>query len=199
MLLAGVSRVDGYAGLEPAKQLDYSTVNAQRRAGVDHVFVPASEKSNTAARWTPVDSPAPRTRLVTRTTAIRTGTSVSDDLEVVATEPPVELSSRPAGSVSIRDDLPGRLSLESQAPSRQLLVTTEGYHHGWIATVDGRVVPVVRVDGDFLGCVVDLGTHAVDLRFRPRSLQLGRMVSIGGLGLLWCAFALAARRPRQVA
>ncbi len=199
MLLAGLSRVDGYAGLEPAKQLDYSTVNAQRRAGVDHVLVPASEKNGTASHWTPVDSPAPRARLVTRTTAIRTGTGVSDDLEVVATEPPVELSSRPAGSVSIRDDLPGRLSLESQAPSRQLLVTTEGYHHGWIATVDGRVVPVVRVDGDFLGCVVDLGTHAVDLRFRPRSLQLGRMVSIGGLGLLWCAFALAARRPRQVA
>jgi hypothetical protein len=185
--------------LEPAKQLDYSTVSAQRRAGVDHVFVPASEKNGAAARWTPVDSPAPRARLVTRTTATRTGTGVSDDLEVVATEPPIGLANAPAGSVRVRDDLPGRLSLESQAPSRQLLVTTESYHHGWIATVDGRVVPVVRVDGDFLGCVVDLGTHTVDLRFRPRSLQLGRMVSIGGLGLLWCAFALAARRPRQVA
>lgn len=196
MLLVGVSRVDGYAGLEPAKRLDYLTPNAQRRAGVDHVFVPASVAKGTAANWMPVDSPAPRVRLVTRTTS-NSNTSITDDLTIVAADPPVDLADGPSGSVSVRADSPGYLSLESNAPSRQVLVTTESYHDGWIAAVDGRVVPVVRVDGDFLGCVIDAGTHTVDLRFRPRNLQLGRMISFGGLGLLLCTFAPAARRPRQ--
>jgi hypothetical protein len=199
MLLAGISRVDGYAGLEPTKRLDYSTPSAQRRAGVDHVFVPASNTNGTAAHWTRVDSTATRVRLVTRTAEIAAVASLSDDLTIVATEPPVELSGGPTGSVSVLADSPGNLSLESNAPSRQLLVTTESYHDGWIATVDGQPVPIVRVDGDFLGCVLEEGTHTIDLRFRPRSLQLGRMISFGGLGLLLCAFALAARRPRQAA
>jgi hypothetical protein len=199
MLLAGVSRVDGYAGLEPAKRLDYSTRSAQRRAGVEYQFSPASDKQGTAAQWTPVDSPAPRVRLVTRTPAEHAGATTSDDLAIVAADPPVDLMPESSGSAVVLADSPGHFSLESNAPSQQLLVTTESYHDGWVATVDGRVIPIVRVDGDFLGCVVDAGQHQVDLRFRPWSLQLGRMISFGGLGLLLCAFALAARRPRHIA
>ena len=42
-------------------------------------------------------------------------------------------------------------------PTRQLLVVSESYHPGWQAAVDGVPQPVLRVNGDFLGCVVGPG------------------------------------------
>ena len=40
------------------------------------------------------------------------------------------------------------------------------YHSGWQATVDGRPVPVLRVNRDFLGCVVEAGRHRLTLDFQ---------------------------------
>ncbi len=197
MLLAGVARVDGYAGLEAAKRLDYSTLPARQRAGVNHVFVPESRTANTSVRWEPVAATAPRARLVTRVAPFQQVVNNAVDLGVVATEPSLTLAAGEAGTARATIDVPGHLLVKCHAPSRQLLVTTESYHRGWVARIDGRIVPVVRVDGDFLGCVVEPGEHVVDLQFRPRSLLLGQFVSVGGLGLLLCTFALAARSRRD--
>ncbi|MEX2111633.1 MAG: YfhO family protein [Pirellulales bacterium] len=197
MLLAGIARVDGYAGLEPAKRLDYSTCPARQRAGVNYVFVPESRTANTPARWEAISATAPRARLVTRTETFQQVFNRPFDLGLVATEPPLSLAADGPGTVRVTADSPGHLAVDCVEASRQLLVTTESFHRGWVARVDGRVVPVVRVDGDFLGCVVEPGDHLVELQFHPRSLLLGRFVSLGGLGLLLCAFALAARRRPQ--
>ena len=43
---------------------------------------------------------------------------------------------------------------------------------------------MVRVEGDFLGCVVDAGAHRVNLRFMPRSFVYGSIVSAIGAALL---------------
>ena len=43
---------------------------------------------------------------------------------------------------------------------------------------------MVRVEGDFLGCVVDAGAHHVDLRFMPRSFVYGSIVSAIGAALV---------------
>jgi hypothetical protein len=51
---------------------------------------------------------------------------------------------------------------------------------------------VLRVNGDFLGCVVQPGAHRVELRFIPRSLVAGALTSLGGAIALACgAFAMA--------
>src|SRR5262249_12455679 len=77
-------------------------------------------------------------------------------------------------------------------------VVAESYHEGWTAEAEGRRLPVVRVNGDFLGCVVDTGSHRVSLRFRPRSLVLGRQVTLLGLALTAATAGglLVPRRPR---
>ena len=46
---------------------------------------------------------------------------------------------------------------------------------------------MIRAYGDYLGCVVAVGTKTVVFNFEPRSFYLGAQVSAAGLGLalLW--------------
>jgi hypothetical protein len=78
-------------------------------------------------------------------------------------------------------DRPGRLVARVEAPGPRILAFTERFHAGWSATVDGRPVQTVRVEGDFLGCLLDAGVHRVRLRFMPRSFVYGSIISALGL------------------
>ena len=71
-------------------------------------------------------------------------------------------------------DEPGDIALLVSTPVEQLLVLTESFHAGWQATTDGRSVPVVRVDGDFLGVVVEPGESSVQLVSSSERSRSGR-------------------------
>jgi hypothetical protein len=88
------------------------------------------------------------------------------------------------GSALLAVDRPGRLVARVDAPGRRILAFTERFHDGWSATIDGAPLQMVRVEGDFLGCVVDAGFHHVSLRFMPRSFVYGSIVSAMGAALL---------------
>ena len=189
LLLSGWRLADGYAGLEPARQLEYRTAAAQRVAGVGWV----AQGDNNHRTWLATRNPLPRARLVSEAVA-------SDDpardidhvhLDSAALVEPgavaeLNLNAGPAGAVAIIADRPGSIYLRPTAIRRQLLVISESFHPGWRATVDGVERPVLRVNGDFLGCVVGPGTSDVRFDFRPASLQSGRALTAGGLSL-WVA------------
>jgi uncharacterized membrane protein YfhO len=81
----------------------------------------------------------------------------------------------------------------------QLLVVSESFHEGWQATVDGRDAAVARVNGDFLGCVVEAGNREVVFTFRPAHLVAGGYVSVsaaGGAMFLLLLGPLAGRARR---
>ena len=59
-----------------------------------------------------------------------------------------------------------------EAPAKRLLFVSESFHPGWKCWIDNRPVPVLRVDGDFLGCVCPGGTSEVCFEFQPDSLAL---------------------------
>jgi uncharacterized membrane protein YfhO len=65
--------------------------------------------------------------------------------------------------------------------------------------VDGEIVPVVRVYGDFMGCVVERGEHRIEFEFAPASFRCGVWMSLAGLAALLAGFALVYRgnRPAQ--
>lgn len=88
------------------------------------------------------------------------------------------------GDARLAIDRPGRLVAHVEAPGPRILAFTERFHAGWSATVDGRRLPLVRIEGDFLGCLLDAGVHRVTLRFMPRSFVHGSIVSaIGAIAL----------------
>jgi hypothetical protein len=67
-------------------------------------------------------------------------------------------------------------------PARVTIADTP--YPGWVATVDGRTVPIIETAGT-LTRAIDLtaGDHVVDLRFEPTDVQIGRLVSLVGLAV----------------
>jgi membrane protein YfhO len=88
------------------------------------------------------------------------------------------------GSAQLAVDRPGRLVAQVDSPGRRILAFTERFHDGWSATTDGAPVQMVRVEGDFLGCLVESGVYRVELRFVPRSFVYGSILSAIGAALL---------------
>lgn len=205
-LLAGFALADGYAGLEPARRLDYHAEKVQRLAGVAYCALPATAASTAdfagagPALFARVPEPLPRARLLSE---IHIGpldpTCHALDIDRVAAldqslPEGVDVSPSEAGTADVKADRPGWLDVETTSPARQLLVLSEGFDPGWLASIDGQPVPVVRVNGDFLGCVVPAGERRVELRFRPSSLATGQLLSWCGVGLTglvvaWSFFA----------
>src|SRR5208282_5531964 len=103
------------------------------------------------------------------------------------------------GTAKLVQNRPGQMFVKVCCSSPQLLVIAESYHPGWQCTIDGARQRVYRVNGDFLGCVVEPGNSEIRLEFHPDSLFRGRLVTLAGLGLIgFCLFSGAARRELAV-
>ena len=185
--------VSGYAGLMPAKQLDYRTVASLRVAGAAAVVK--------QGRFDELPGALPRARLVTRAVATASPQTEISAIDVATTalvDEPVELEAGAAGEATIEQDDPGEVRIATHAATRQLLVVAESFHSGWRLEVDGEQASVIRVYGDFMGAVVEAGAHELQFRFAPRSYALGRALSFAGLAVV-AAVALtgvrAAGRP----
>ncbi|HEX4143649.1 MAG TPA: YfhO family protein [Pirellulales bacterium] len=220
LLLAGFRRTDGYAGLVPARQLDYRDPDDLRVAGVGFRAEEQDAGYGNQIVWLPVADPLPPIRLVTRAIVssdrhfpaeVVAGDAVlynpatnylphlgGASLDPASFAERLDLTPGSAGTISDLDQHPGRLALSTETDGRQLLVVNSSYHSGWQARVDGQPVPVLQVNRDFLGCVVEAGKHRVTLDFHPFSLRLGKVLSTLGLGLLCAQLVVATwlgRRP----
>jgi hypothetical protein len=152
--------------------------------------------------WTAVPEPMPRVRLVGEITRaddsdlIRAWVKqVSLKSVAIVSDADVHLSGS-SGTSHIVGDRPGLLTVETVSNGGMLLITTERFHPGWQATVDGHRERAVRVYGDFLGCPVPAGAHRVILRFNPDSFRYGLYVSVVG-GVLALAAAVVIGRGKS--
>jgi hypothetical protein len=207
MILACYDRTDGYTGLEPRRQLDYCQLPALQVSDTRWV----QRNSTTAdirgliprgAQWWEVPDPLPRVRLVAK--AVVSEEPARDlpriDIRTTALCPsPLELSGGTPGTAVVRRQRPGLFDIEVRCSGRQLLVISESFHDGWQATVDGKARPLVQVNGDFLGCVVEPGLRTVLLEFKPGSLARGLWASTAGLLLMLLCFSgeIAVGRLRR--
>lgn len=216
VLLRGFQRVDGYAGLEPARQLDYRSLAALRISGTRWITPELAAPLGLApSTWVEVPEPMPRARLVTR--AVPSSDPRFDIARIdLQRQALVEPNAQPAeflsntdqlpsndvgvGTVTIVTDRPGllRLRIESAAPA--LLVLTESFHRGWSVTVNDELQTALRVNGDFLGVGVGRGVSEVTFVFQAPHLASRRAASLCGLGFCVLLYVLpglntlAARR-----
>jgi len=202
MLLAGIQRVDGYAGLEPAKQLDYADPSVLAAAGVAWQLERTGEGAPSPHEWKRISPSAPRVRLVTQSLPESELPRVGSlDWHAAVCAPEQQLPKSEPGTAIVISDRPGVMVIEVSAPARQVLATTESFDSGWTASIGGQRVPVVRVNGDFLGCAIEPGKQLVRLEFRPRAWRVGGWLAMLGLGFLTVAVSLTAAnscRPRAV-
>jgi hypothetical protein len=104
----------------------------------------------------------------------------SDMSSVTASSaPPV-----PGGHVQIADFRPDRVTLVAQMPSPGFVVLVDTWDPGWHATVDGQEVLLLRANLAFRAVAVPAGDHRVEMRYRPRSVSVGIILSAVAAALL---------------
>ena len=190
-LMLGHRTAEGRASIEPRRQLDYYLNETPLRAsGVKwiRVRVGTNEELNRYAEqrieWMEIDNPMPRARLVTRILVSNDPAVDIESIDLATTalvEKPLAIEGDQPGTVEILADRPGDIRLRINTPTTQLLVLTESYYPGWRIRVDGKHVEALRINGDFLGCVIPPGERSVSLAFDPDSWRYGKMVTAAAL------------------
>ncbi|HXO22376.1 MAG TPA: YfhO family protein [Thermoanaerobaculia bacterium] len=138
--------------------------------------------------------PASRQTAAGREEAVRSALA-NDDF---AREAVVEGETAPAvaqdGRVSGLHPLSNGFDLRVDSRTGGLVVSSVSYARGWQLAVDEKVVPVLRVNGGFLGFEASPGTHRARLDYRPAGWVWGlRLAGAGGAAAL-AALALSRRR-----
>jgi hypothetical protein len=83
-----------------------------------------------------------------------------------------------SGKVVCTKDGTSRQTWHVTAGHPEWLVLSQMYDPNWHATVDGKQLPVKRVDGVLTAVKVDSGSHTIDLTYDPMSFHAGLAVSI---------------------
>ncbi|MGA2063828.1 MAG: hypothetical protein ABSG86_02615 [Thermoguttaceae bacterium] len=200
MTLAGWQRLDGYAELEPRRELNYLALPALRAGSARWVLGGPATSSIPGlvprdGEWLEVPNPLPRVRLIGRVVASQQPAEDLGQIDVArAALAEYDLALPPGprgcpdGEATLLDERPGWMHIRVRCCRPRLLVVSESFHRGWRCLVDGRPQPVLRINGDFLGCPVAAGESQVLLEFRPTSLLAGWLASITGLALVFCCF-----------
>lgn len=155
-----------------------------------------------------VPDPLPRAFLVSRTrvadAAAAFGTLLDPGFDpgreaIVATGAALAGSASAGGTVRWLERRADRQRLETTSPQPALLVLADAFDPGWRASLDGVPQALLRANVAFRAVRVPEGRHVVELRYRPRAVIAGGVVS--GAALVVAAGLLVVRgraRPQAV-
>ena len=87
------------------------------------------------------------------------------------------------------------LELATRCTEDRFVVLRDAWYPGWQAFVDGTPVPLYRANIAFRAVRVPAGCHTLQLRFQPRSVRIGMLLS--GAGILIILILLRRRRRQQ--
>jgi hypothetical protein len=82
---------------------------------------------------------------------------------------------------------PEAITIAVTATAPGLLVVSEVYAAGWLASVDGAPAPILPTHHALRGIPLPAGEHTVELRYELPALRLGLLVS----GVAWVALVVA--------
>ena len=89
-----------------------------------------------------------------------------------------------------------RLTLETDSSTPTILVVSEIFYPGWVATVDGRQVDILLTDYLLRGLSLPPGQHKIEMRYTAPAARTGAIVS-GCALLLLCGLFAHQRRARR--
>jgi hypothetical protein len=89
------------------------------------------------------------------------------------------------------------MELDVDAGSAGLLVLSEMYYPGWVATVNGKDARIYQVDGAFRGIAVPAGSSRIALTYVPTSFRFGAAVSLMTVACVITGCLIAFSRFRR--
>jgi hypothetical protein len=91
----------------------------------------------------------------------------------------------------------GSYRVRYSAASPSLLKLAVSWYPGWHATLNGRELPVLRVDHALVGVVAPAGQGEVEFRFESQRFTTGLAIStVGAIGLIAVAVLTGRKPPR---
>lgn len=94
---------------------------------------------------------------------------------------------------------PNQLVYETSSPKEGVVVFSEIYYPGWIATIDGQPADMARADYILRAMNVPAGKHTIEMRFDPKSLHVTEGIAYGAMALLLIgAIVLIVRERKKV-
>jgi hypothetical protein len=129
--------------------------------------------------------------------SIQTGRADSGTFAWLEQDPHLNLGPVEGARATITSYRLNQVVVEVDTPGPALLRLADLYYPDWMASVDGREVPVLKADYLLRAVAVPAGHHRVEFRFRSRALARGLMLSIASLAIvlaLLLAGWLAGRR-----
>ncbi len=93
-----------------------------------------------------------------------------------------------SATIQLKSSAPERLVYESNNLQSGLAVFSEAYYpHGWIATIDGKVVPIAKVNYALRGLNIPSGKHTIEFVFEPEVVATGNTIMLASNILLGLA------------
>jgi hypothetical protein len=108
--------------------------------------------------------------------------------------------------VENRNDL---IIYTSESRTNQLGVFSEVYYpNGWLAFIDGKESPIIKVDYLLRGLAIPAGKHKIEFRFEPASYKIGNAITLAvgivsilillyGAFVLWKAYRVSTIQPQK--
>lgn len=90
-----------------------------------------------------------------------------------------------------------KLEIEADAPADGFLLLADTYYPGWIATLDGKTVPIYRANLSVRGIQLPKGRHDVTFVYEAPAYSRGLRVSLVALSTLLLCFGVAAYYDRR--
>jgi hypothetical protein len=108
-----------------------------------------------------------------------------------------EIGDAANASVNVTRYEPNRIELETQNSNAGFLVLSEIYYRGWEAWLDGKRVPVEKVNYLLRGVTVPAGNHRIEFVYRAHSFRNGATWSLAGVLLLGICAAVSRRKLKR--
>ncbi len=99
-------------------------------------------------------------------------------------------------SVTVTNSRSDSVTADVVASAPALLLQNDTDYPGWVARVDGQVVPIIHTDALFRGISVAAGRHVVTISYESRAALIGTIASVAGLIVLLCMVLAAPTLKR---
>ncbi len=91
-----------------------------------------------------------------------------------------------AASISLVYNNNDEIIYKSTSSTQNFAVFSEiFYDKGWIATIDGKELPIIQTNYVLRGLVVPAGKHEIAFNFKPASYFIGSKAAIGSSVIIW--------------
>jgi len=131
-----------------------------------------------------------------RAEALRAIETIDPKLQSVALSPHSPIWQDPAATATVLSYNEDAYRIRYHAASPALLRLSVPYYPGWRATVDGKQLPIVRVDLALMGVVVPAGDRELQFSFHSDSFRIGVLITLASLAL--CALLVTASARARV-